>query len=54
MGKLVRVLKATGRCVNRAIMDMAADRPGGGMATRRERVAGQEWEGDLAPRDRSA
>jgi hypothetical protein len=38
MGKMVKVLKAIGRFVNRAIVDMAADRPGGGMSTRQERV----------------
>lgn len=38
MGKLVKVLKAIGRFVNRAIIEMTADRPGGGMSTTRERV----------------
>lgn len=37
MGKLARVLKAIARFVNRAIIEMAADRPGGGMTGRRER-----------------
>lgn len=36
MGKLVKVLKAIGRFLNRAIIDMTDDRPGGGMAARRE------------------
>lgn len=49
MGKLVKVLKAIGRFVNRAITDMAADRPGGGMATSQERIGGQDWEDDLPP-----
>lgn len=52
MGKLVKVLKAIGRFINGAIMDMAADRPGGGMATRQERVSGQEWEENLPPQAR--
>ena len=36
MGKLDNVLKAIGRFVNRAIIDMTDDRPGGGMAARQE------------------
>ena len=36
MGKLANVLKAIGRFINRAIIDMTDDRPGGGMAARRE------------------
>ena len=38
MGKLANVLKAIGRFINRAIIDMTDDRPGGGMA------ASQEWD----------
>ena len=38
MGKLANVLKAIGRFINRAIIDMTDDRPGGGMAAR------QEWD----------
>jgi hypothetical protein len=38
MGKLASVLKAIGRFINRAIIDMTDDRPGGGMAAR------QEWD----------
>jgi len=37
MGKLANVLKAIGRFINRAIIDMTDDRPGGGMAARQER-----------------
>lgn len=37
MRKLGRVLKAIGRFLNRAIIDMTDDRPGGGMAARQER-----------------
>lgn len=36
MEKLVRALKAIGRFLNGAIKDMTDDRPGGGMAARRE------------------
>ena len=36
-GKLANVLKAIGRFINRAIIDMTDDRPGGGMAARQER-----------------
>lgn len=49
MGKLVKVFKAIGRFVNRAVIDMAADRPGRGMATTQERVGGQDWTDDLPP-----
>jgi hypothetical protein len=38
MGKLANVLKAIGRFINRAIIDMTDDRPGGGMAAR------QQWD----------
>ena len=34
MGKLANALKAIGRFINRAIIDMTDDRPGGGMAAR--------------------
>lgn len=45
MGKLVKVLKAIGRFINGAIMDMTADRAGGGMATRQEREnTPPDWE----------
>jgi hypothetical protein len=37
MGKLAKILKAIARFLNRAVIDMADDRPGGGMAARRER-----------------
>ena len=37
MGKLANVLKAIGRFINRAIIDMTDDRPGGGWAARQER-----------------
>ena len=37
MGKLTNVLKAIGRFINRAIIDITDDRPGGGMAARQER-----------------
>jgi len=43
MGKLAKVLKAIARFVNRAVIDVADDRPGGGMAARRE------WEEDTPP-----
>jgi len=45
MGKLANVLKAIGRFINRAIIDMTDDRPGGGMA------ATQEWDEreDISP-----
>ena len=36
-GELANVLKAIGRFINRAIIDMTDDRPGGGMAARQER-----------------
>jgi hypothetical protein len=36
MGKLANVLKAIGRFINRAIIDMTDERPGGGMAARQE------------------
>ena len=36
MGKLANVLKAIGRFINRAIIDMTDDRLGGGMAARQE------------------
>jgi len=47
MRKLRKALKAIGRFINRAIMDLAADRPGGGMATTQKRIGGQDWENDL-------
>lgn len=48
MRKLGKALKAIGRFINRAIIDMAADRPGGGMSTTEERIGGgQDWENDL-------
>ena len=47
MRKLGKALKAIGRFINRAIIDMAADRPGGGMSTTQERIGGQDWENDL-------
>jgi hypothetical protein len=52
MQKLVKVLKAIGRFINRTIIDMAADR-GGGTATREERIGGQgqDWENDLPHTD---
>jgi hypothetical protein len=37
MRKLANVLKAIGRFINGAIIDMTDDRPGGGMAARQER-----------------
>ena len=37
MAKLAKVFKAIARFLNRAVMDMADDRPGGGMAARQER-----------------
>lgn len=37
MGKLANVLKAIGWFINRAIIDMTDDRPGGVMAARQER-----------------
>jgi hypothetical protein len=37
MGKLTKALKAIARFINRAIIDMTDDRPGGGMAARQER-----------------
>jgi hypothetical protein len=46
MGKAVKVLKAIGRFVNRTIIEMVANRPGGGIASRQERVPSQEWEDD--------
>ena len=36
MGRPVKVLKAIGRFLNRAIIDMTDDRPGGGMAARQD------------------
>jgi len=36
MGKLAKILKAIGRFINQAIIDMTDDRPGGGMAARRD------------------
>jgi hypothetical protein len=36
MAKLANALKAIGRFINRAIIDMTDDRPGGGMAARQE------------------
>ena len=36
VGKLANVLKANGRFINRAIIDMTDDRPGGGMAARQK------------------
>ena len=36
-GKLARALKAIGRFINQAIIDMTDDRPSGGMAARQER-----------------
>jgi hypothetical protein len=44
MGRLAKVLKAIGRFVNRAAKDMADDRPGGGMAARREENMPPDWE----------
>jgi hypothetical protein len=41
-GERVKALKSIGRFINRLIMDMAADRPGGGMATKQERVGTQD------------
>ena len=43
MGRLAKVLKAIARFVNRAVIDVADDRPGGGMAARRG------WEEDTPP-----
>jgi hypothetical protein len=37
VGKLANVLKAIGRFINRAIIDMTDDRSAGGMAARQER-----------------
>jgi hypothetical protein len=36
VGRLVKVLKAIGRFINRAIIDMTDDRPGDGMAARQD------------------
>ena len=36
MRKLVKVLKAIGRFLNQAIIDMTDDRSGGGMAARQD------------------
>jgi hypothetical protein len=36
MGKLAKALKAIARFVNRAVMDVTDDRPGGGMAARQD------------------
>jgi hypothetical protein len=36
VGKLVKVLKAIGRFLNQAIIDMTDDRPGGRMAARQD------------------
>jgi hypothetical protein len=43
MRKLTKVLKSIARFVNRAIIDMTDDRPGGGMAAR------QEWQENTPP-----
>ena len=40
MGKLTKVLKAIGRFINQAIIDMTDDRPSGGMAARHPRRLG--------------
>jgi hypothetical protein len=56
MGKLANVLKAIGRFINRAIIDMTDDRPGGGWPPGRsgtrsrliDRGQGQELTGGRA------
>jgi hypothetical protein len=49
MGKLTRALKAIARFVNRAVMDVTDDRPGGGMAARED--AAEDSPPDWARKD---
>lgn len=49
MRKLAKALKAVGRFVNRAIIDMAADRPGGGVSTPQQRIGRQGREASVPP-----